>query len=168
MLDRSKNQTVIGAIWQRWRDWARAQSEFELCGEEGMERMAHDAAVSVNELRQLSGHGPELADLLPQRMAALDLDPEEVKQVEPQVFRDLPARLHDVQKPQAMHRRFDPRRSKSGVEGLLPERPDAHVARRAAVVGAARGLSERTDETRATARVRPKRQGRAIARMVDC
>jgi hypothetical protein len=80
---------MIGAIWQRWRDWARAQSEFELCGEEGMERMAHDAAVSVNELRQLSGHGPESADLLPQRMAALDLDPEEVRQVEPQVFRDL-------------------------------------------------------------------------------
>jgi len=89
MLDRQKNQSALGAIWQRWRDWARSQSELQICGEEGMERMAQDAGVSVNEFRQLASHGPESADLLLERMTALDLDPKEVVQVEPQVFRDM-------------------------------------------------------------------------------
>jgi hypothetical protein len=89
MSDWPKNQTAIGAIWQRWRDWARSQSELTICGEEEIERMAHDAGLSVSELRQLVRRGPQSADLLPKRMTALDLDPEEVKQVEPQVFRDM-------------------------------------------------------------------------------
>ena len=51
--------------------------------------MAQDAGVSVNEFRQLASHGPKSADLLLERMTALDLDPKEVVQVEPQVFRDM-------------------------------------------------------------------------------
>ena len=89
MLDQSRLQSALGAIWQRWRDWDRSRSELEVCGEEGMERMARDAGVSVNELRQLASHRPELADLLLERMTALDLDPKEVVKVEPQVFRDM-------------------------------------------------------------------------------
>jgi hypothetical protein len=89
MLDQPKHQSALGAIWQRWREWARTRSEFETCGEEGMERMARDAGVSVNELRQLASHGPQSADLLLERMTALDLDPKEVVKIEPQVFRDM-------------------------------------------------------------------------------
>ena len=54
-----------------------------------MERMAQDAGVSVNDLRQLARHSPESADLLLERMTAVDLDPKEVVKVEPQVFRDM-------------------------------------------------------------------------------
>jgi hypothetical protein len=89
MLDRPKKQSAIGALWQRWRDWRQMQSEFAVCGEEGVERMAHDSGLSVNELQELATHGPQSADLLLKRMKELDLDPNEVAQVEPQVFRDL-------------------------------------------------------------------------------
>ena len=51
--------------------------------------MAHDAGVTTSEFNQLAGKGPHSADLLLERMAALDLDPKEVAQVEPAVFRDL-------------------------------------------------------------------------------
>jgi len=63
MLDQSKHQSALGAIWQRWRDWAHSQSKLEICVEEG--------------------------DLLLGRMTALDLDPTEVVNVKPQVFRDM-------------------------------------------------------------------------------
>ena len=54
-----------------------------------MERMAHDAGVSVNEFRELASHSSDSADLMLERMTALDLDPKEVVRVEPQVFRDM-------------------------------------------------------------------------------
>jgi len=54
-----------------------------------MERMAHDAGVSVNEFRELATHSTDSADLMLERMTALDLDPNEVVKVEPQVFRDM-------------------------------------------------------------------------------
>ena len=63
MLDQSKHKSALGAIWQRWRDWAHSQSKLEICVEEG--------------------------DLLLGRMTALDLDPTEVVNVKPQVFRDM-------------------------------------------------------------------------------
>lgn len=44
MLERSKHKMTLGALWQRWRDGTRTQSELQICGDEGMERMAHDAA----------------------------------------------------------------------------------------------------------------------------
>jgi len=89
MLDQPKEQTTIGAIWQRCRDWANAESELESCGEEGVERMAHDAGISAPELRQLARHGSRPADLLLDRMAALHLDQDEVLRREPAVLRDL-------------------------------------------------------------------------------
>jgi hypothetical protein len=89
MLERSKHKMTLGALWQRWRDWTRTQSELQICGDEGMERMAHDAGVSVNEFRELTRHSSDSADLMLERMTALDLDPKEVVRVEPQVFRDM-------------------------------------------------------------------------------
>jgi hypothetical protein len=45
--------------------------------------------MSAKELRQLAQHGPHSADPLLRRMAALDLDRNEVAQTEPQTFQDL-------------------------------------------------------------------------------
>ena len=36
--------------------------------------MAHDLGLPVSELRRLAGYGPEAADLLENRMAALNID----------------------------------------------------------------------------------------------
>jgi len=51
--------------------------------------MAKDIGVSPSELRKLATLGPDSADLLLRRMAALDLDRKEVSQTEPRTFQDL-------------------------------------------------------------------------------
>lgn len=79
------------AIWRWCRDWARgdAASEVSCCGEMEIERIARDIRMTPAELRAVAKRGPEAADLLLRRMAALELDPAEVSQVGPQTFRDL-------------------------------------------------------------------------------
>ncbi len=89
MSERSHHKMTLGALLQRWRDRSRTQSELQVCGDDAMERMAHDAGVSVNEFRELATHSADSADLMLERMTALDLDPDEVVKVEPQVFRDM-------------------------------------------------------------------------------
>ena len=76
----------------RWcRDWTRrgSASELKCFGEEEVDRIAKDVGVSVSELRTLARFGPKAADLLLRRMAALDLDRNEVAQTEPGTFQDL-------------------------------------------------------------------------------
>ena len=85
-------KSLIKAVSQWWREWARrASARFELkcCGEEEVERMARDIGLSSSELRRLASLGPDSADLLLRRMAALDLDRKEVSQTEPRTFQDL-------------------------------------------------------------------------------
>jgi len=81
----------IQAAWQRCREWigGGSASEFKYLDEQDAERMAHDAGITIGELRQLVRRNPQSADLLLKRMAALDLDKNEVRKLEPQVFRDL-------------------------------------------------------------------------------
>ena len=88
---REKIWSPIEAFVQWCREWARAGSASELkcCAEEELGRMAQDAGVSVSELRRLAKEGPQSADLLLRRMAALDLDRNEVSRIEPQVLHDL-------------------------------------------------------------------------------
>jgi hypothetical protein len=64
-------------------------SELKCCGEDEVERMAKDVGVSAAELRKLARRGPEAADFLLRRMAALDLDRNEVSRTEPRTFQDL-------------------------------------------------------------------------------
>jgi hypothetical protein len=74
-------------------DWCRAQlkseSEFGCCCDAEIERMARDIRMSASEFRAAASRGPKSADLLMRRMAALDLDPNEVGRIEPAAFRDL-------------------------------------------------------------------------------
>jgi hypothetical protein len=80
---------------QTLRAWCKAwfkgdsESDFGCCSEAEIERMARDVRMSVSELRALAKKGPEAADLLLRRMAALDLDPKEVALLEPAAFRDM-------------------------------------------------------------------------------
>ena len=84
-------RTSIEAAWRRCREWigGGSASEFKYLDEQDVERMAHDAGLAIGELRQLARRNPRSADLLLERMAALDLDENEVRKLEPQVFRDL-------------------------------------------------------------------------------
>jgi hypothetical protein len=87
-----KCRSPFEAISRWWRDWMRtgsALSELKCCGEDAVERMAKDVGVSAAELRKLVRRGPEAADFLLRRMAALDLDRNEVSRTEPGTFQDL-------------------------------------------------------------------------------
>ena len=84
-----KSRSVVEAFLQWCREWAGSASELRCCADEEIERLAHDAGVSVAEFHKLVSKGPELADLLRRRMAALALDEPAVARIEPQTLHDL-------------------------------------------------------------------------------
>jgi hypothetical protein len=61
----------------------------QMLREDEVERIAKDIGVSASELRRFATLGPDSADLLLRRMAALDLDRNEVSWTEPRTYRDL-------------------------------------------------------------------------------
>jgi hypothetical protein len=89
---RANARQMIDGMRQWWRSWRGASShlsELACCGEYEVERMARDLGMPVSELRQVANHGPEAADLLVRRMAALNLDRKEVAATVPSTFQDL-------------------------------------------------------------------------------
>jgi hypothetical protein len=87
----TKSRLLLQAVAQWWRTWAgvgSGLSRLEDC-EDQVESMARDLAMPVSELRILARAGAEGADLLRRRMAALDLDQDEVSRVEPVALQDL-------------------------------------------------------------------------------
>jgi hypothetical protein len=82
--------------------------------------------------RRLASLGPESAELLLRRMAALDLGRKEVAQTEPQTFRDLQricTRCESHGSARAILRAI----RAPGLGGLLPQRRSAASAEREAV-----------------------------------
>lgn len=80
----------IEALSRWWRTWTESQAtDLRCCAEDDVARIAKDVGLSVGELRLLASRGPESADLLLQRMAALDLDQKEVSELVPRTFQDL-------------------------------------------------------------------------------
>jgi len=80
---------VISQWWQVWTSTGPAQEELTCCAEGEVERIAKDIGMPASEIRRLANLGPESAELLSRRMAALHLDRKEVAQTHPQTFRDL-------------------------------------------------------------------------------
>jgi hypothetical protein len=86
-----KRRSPFKAVSRWWRAWAKgraALSDLKCCGEIEVERIANEVGMSASELRRLVS-GPEEADLLLLRMAALGLDRNEVSRTEPRTFQDL-------------------------------------------------------------------------------
>lgn len=74
------------------------------------------------------------ADLLPRRMAALDLNPAAVARNELRVFHDLRGPVRKVRVSCGLRFGFEARSRGSGVEGLLSKRGSAQRADRVLVV----------------------------------
>ena len=94
MTDQSggdKKRSRFEAAWRVLSNWLKGPSVPGVlcCGELEIERIARDVRMTPADLRAVAKRGPEAANLLLRRMAALDLDPAEVAQVGPQTFRDL-------------------------------------------------------------------------------
>ena len=135
-----EKRSSFEALWRVLSDWVtgRSPSWGSCCGELEIERIARDVRMTPAELRAVAKRGPEAADLLLERMAALDLDPAEVAQVGPQTFRDLQRVCSLCESKRRCVRDLAPRCRCAAVAGLLPERPNADGARRAALGVAAR------------------------------
>jgi DNA-binding ferritin-like protein len=80
---------VIVRWWNSWTGMGPDFSELRCCAEDEVKRIATDVGLSAEELRQLARSSPHSADLMLERLAALDLDRKEVAQVEPQIFHDM-------------------------------------------------------------------------------
>src|SRR2546423_10498695 len=81
---------LILARW--WRHWTRGRSdlaELNSCGRYEVEHIAQDVGVSAFELCSLVSRGPNGANLLERRLAALHLDAAELGRSEPATLRDL-------------------------------------------------------------------------------
>jgi hypothetical protein len=65
------------------------RAEIEGLGDSEMSRVAQDVNLSVPELRTMAGKWPDAADLLSQRLAALELDTARVGTATPGVLRDM-------------------------------------------------------------------------------
>ena len=86
----SKRWSAIKSVLKRWQDSRKTSvSDLKCCAEYEVERMARDLSISVSELHKLAGLGPQSADLLLRRIAALDLDKDEVSEIAPQTLREL-------------------------------------------------------------------------------
>ncbi len=97
MLDGRGAWSSFKFVLQKWRDWLRNDplGDMRYCGENEIERIANDIRVSASELRALASQRPETTDLLLRRMAALDLNQDEVSET-------APGTLHDLQRVCAM------------------------------------------------------------------
>jgi hypothetical protein len=79
----------VERIIARWRAWWRQHRELEKLPPEELRRMAADFGMASCELEKLAAKGPRAADLLHERMAALDLSRADVQRIAHGLMRDL-------------------------------------------------------------------------------
>src|SRR5687768_8217189 len=87
--DRRKMFSAIAQCWRRWTgtDLSPIKNEFSEPNE--IKDGAEAARLSTPELLSLSSQGLYGSNLLERRMAALNLDPEELARSEPALYRGL-------------------------------------------------------------------------------
>lgn len=85
----AKSANPVAKWWHNWKSRRAAANELQACGTDEVAQLARDVGVSPAELCTLAGKGSDIADLLPQRIAAIGLDAQRITATEPQVMRDL-------------------------------------------------------------------------------
>jgi hypothetical protein len=91
-LSKAENHwSPLKAIGRWWLEWTEAapRTALQCMAEEQVQRVAEDVGLTPHELRHLVSLGPDAADLLLRRMAALDLDKHEIARVECRTFQDM-------------------------------------------------------------------------------
>ena len=90
MINERRSFAEIVANWlQNWRSKRARLAELANSGSDETGRIAHDIGLTSWDLRELAGKGPDSADLLPRRMAALNIDTDEIRRTQTAVLRDL-------------------------------------------------------------------------------
>ena len=80
---------AVARWWHNWKFARNNMGRLDCCGAIEVARIAHDVGVSTPELRALAGKWPDAAEPLNRRLAALALDPADIRRAEPQVLHDL-------------------------------------------------------------------------------
>ena len=90
--DESDGRSALGRTLDWWHEtrerWAQLAELRDLPPAE-LERVAADVGVSAAELMELSTRPEGTQGLLERRLAALHLDPEEIRKLSPMLLRDL-------------------------------------------------------------------------------
>jgi len=92
LLVGKRDWSVIGWFRRRFENWAqgrRSLSDLDHMGREETARAAHDLRLSSSDLVRLADRGPKAADLLPHRLAAQHIDPQQLAHTDPAVLHDM-------------------------------------------------------------------------------
>jgi hypothetical protein len=79
----------IGRWWRGWLGNRQALAELQSCSRDELRQIASDFGTTADELRALAAKWPDSANLLGRRMAALEIDPDEIARRYPAVANDL-------------------------------------------------------------------------------
>jgi hypothetical protein len=80
---------TIGNWWRNFMHSRAAAAEIDQLDGAELSRVASDVGLNGPELRTLAGKWPDAADLLSQRLAAMEIDEATVARAEPAVLRDM-------------------------------------------------------------------------------
>lgn len=92
MIGLLAREAVMNRLVQRLRNrisQLRQRAELDRLSGGELQILAQDVGLSVPGLRAITEGNPDAAELLPRRMAALDLNPEEIVRRMPEISRDL-------------------------------------------------------------------------------
>jgi hypothetical protein len=92
MTPEARQYPVVEAVIDRFARWLKHRREIAKscnCNSEEYARIAHDLNISTAELNTLVRRGAHASDELTKMMAALCIDAEAIRRVEPMVLRDL-------------------------------------------------------------------------------
>jgi hypothetical protein len=87
-----QSQTLLSSIGTWWHNLLKTRAtlaEVEGLSDSERSRVAQDLNLNGTELRTLAGKWPDSADLLSQRLVALQLDEPAIARTEPAVLRDM-------------------------------------------------------------------------------
>jgi len=87
-----ETHTVTGTIGAWWRNWVKSRAalaELSALESSDLSGVARDVGINPQELRTLAGKWPDSADLLSQRLEAIRLDSDAVRQSGPGILQDL-------------------------------------------------------------------------------
>ena len=91
-----KSYPLFESVFATFGDWLtkrrkirESRRQIVHCDSNEVARMARELGVGPSELRRMTQYGPDAADLLPVRMAALHLDADALECSMPGVMRDL-------------------------------------------------------------------------------
>ena len=91
-MTRATGDTTLARIRARWQRFVRNRrsiAELAACPPSELRRIAQDVGVNERDLRGLHCSHPGPAELMPQRLRQLELDPAYVEHALPATYRDL-------------------------------------------------------------------------------